>query len=103
MEELRLAGTTDSSSELTSKQSSVTFLGESPKIADIAPLPTGTASCIACPRILVKRTASSNAKAPAATKAEYSPRLCPATNAGSIEVSFCKERQTATLVVRSAG
>ena len=48
------------------------------------PCPTGTASCIACARKRTMGTASLNAITPAATKAEYSPKLCPATNCGNL-------------------
>ena len=53
----------------------------SPSTAAIAPRPTGTASCIACPRSRSIRAVSSSRIAPAAQSAEYSPSECPATNA----------------------
>ena len=49
----------------------------------MAPVPTGTASCMYRPRRRTMRTASAKAKVPAATCAEYSPRLCPATICGA--------------------
>src|SRR5882672_8147807 len=48
----------------------------------MAPVPGGTASCIACPRARTRRTASSSESASAATSAEYSPSEWPAANAG---------------------
>ncbi|MCY1306408.1 hypothetical protein D9M70_562690 [compost metagenome] len=47
------------------------------------PSPTGTASCMACARKRTSGTASANGITPAATSAEYSPRLWPATSAGA--------------------
>ena len=44
--------------------------------------PTGTASCMYWPRRRTVRTASASESAPAATSAEYSPRLWPATQSG---------------------
>ena len=59
------------------------YIAQLPPItAAIAPVPTGTASCMYWPRARTVRTASDKLKAPAATSAEYSPRLCPATNDG---------------------
>jgi hypothetical protein len=54
------------------------------------------------PRRPVTRSASSNDIAPAATHAEYSPRLCPATNAGS-KPAASTSRHAAMLCVSSAG
>ena len=51
-----------------------------PSSAVMAPLPTGTAACIAWPRSFRSRAASASEKAPAAASAEYSPSECPATN-----------------------
>src|SRR5436190_6738482 len=48
------------------------------------------------------RRASAKAKVPAATCAEYSPRLCPATNAGRIPRDS-SSRNAATLTARIAG
>ena len=39
----------------------------------IAPWPTGTAFCMACPRSFNKRAVSARLNAPAAARAEYSP------------------------------
>ena len=44
------------------------------------PIPTGTASCIARPRIRKRRAVSAIEIDPTAAKAEYSPKECPATN-----------------------
>ena len=43
--------------------------------AAIAPSPTGTAACIACPRSFRSRAVSASCKLPAAQSALYSPRL----------------------------
>ena len=56
----------------------------------MAPTPTGTASCMYLPRLRTVRTASAKFRVPAATWAEYSPRLWPATNAG-LESLFVKD------------
>ena len=53
-----------------------------PMIAAIAPVPTGTASCMNSPRLRTMRTASEKRTAPATTSAVYSPRLWPAASAG---------------------
>ena len=50
-----------------------------PSSAAMAPCPTGTAACIACPRIFRSRAASATLSAPAAASAEYSPSEWPAT------------------------
>src|SRR5208337_4358532 len=63
---------------------------------------TGTASCIYLPRLRTVRTASAKASVPAATCAEYSPRLCPATESGFRPFS-CNTRHAATEAVRMAG
>ncbi|MGC9913047.1 acyltransferase domain-containing protein, partial [Escherichia coli] len=44
-----------------------------PMIAAIAPVPSGTASCMNLPRISTRRTASAKSITPAQTSAEYSP------------------------------
>src|ERR1700759_5656230 len=54
-----------------------------PSSAAIAPTPTGTAFCIASPRVRHNRAASEIDKPPAAASAEYSPSECPATKAAS--------------------
>ena len=52
---------------------------ETPVRVRFAPSPTGTAACIARPRSLSSRAVVDRSSAPAAHKAVYSPRLCPAT------------------------
>ena len=52
-------------------------------MAAIAPVPTGTASCIACARKRTSGAASASVSAPAATSAVYSPSEWPASTAGS--------------------
>ena len=55
--------------------------------ATIFPLPAGAAVSMNSPRLATKATASSNERAPAATRAEYSPRERPATISGVIPFS----------------
>src|SRR5262245_22028973 len=71
-------------------------------MAAMAPVPTGTASCMYCPRRRTIRTASAKASAPATTRAEYSPRLWPAARAGTRPCS-AHAAAAATLAVRTAG
>ena len=54
------------------------------------------------PRRRTMRSASPNANVPAATFAEYSPRLCPATNAGA-SPRDARSRAAAVLTARIAG
>src|SRR5437762_10975993 len=54
------------------------------------------------PRLRTNCTASANFSAPAATSAEYSPRLCPATKSGTRPFS-ASTRNTATEQVKIAG
>ena len=79
----------------------------SPSIAAIAPSPTGTAFCIACPRTRNSRAASSMVRAPAAQSAEYSPSEWPATKAASrptsSPASLSSARSAARLVAIRAG
>ena len=49
----------------------------------MAPTPTGTAFCMARPRVRSRRAVSLMLRLPAAASAEYSPSECPATNAAS--------------------
>src|SRR5262245_30351334 len=49
----------------------------------MAPTPTGTAFCMASPRVRSSRAVSEMLKAPAAASAEYSPSEGPATKAAS--------------------
>src|SRR5262245_52589038 len=55
------------------------------------------------PRARTVRTASDKLNAPAATSAEYSPKLCPATNAGALTPASLNARNAATETVRIAG
>ena len=64
-------------------QARATPSASSPRIAAIAPSPTGTASCMYRPRRRTVRRASAKDSVPAATCAEYSPRLWPAANDGA--------------------
>src|SRR5438094_2761285 len=73
-----------------------------PMMAAIAPWPAGTASCMYCPRRRTATTASFRSIAPAATRAEYSPRLWPATHSARAPRA-CSARKAATLVARIAG
>src|SRR5271170_6334531 len=79
----------------------------SPRIAAMAPSPTGTAFCMAWPRIRSSRAASSIVSAPAAQSAEYSPSEWPAMNAASrattSPASLSSARKAARLVAISAG
>ena len=68
----------------------------------MAPAPTGTASCMYRPRFRTSAAASRNFIAPAATRAEYSPRLCPATKSGWIPFAS-RTRKTAVDIVSIAG
>jgi hypothetical protein len=68
----------------------------------MAPCPTGTASCMSCPRWRTVATASARDSVPAATSAEYSPRLCPATQSGRTPRAS-RTRKAATLTARMAG
>ena len=74
----------------------------SPMSAAMAPVPTGTASCMNSPRLRTSRTASAKPSAPETTRAEYSPRLCPAQRSGLIPRSV-STAAAATLAVRMAG
>ncbi len=72
----------------------------------IAPSPTGTARCIAWPRSFSSLAVSAKPIAPAAARAEYSPREWPATNAAfstPIPNSFSRVRITARLTAMRAG
>ena len=71
-------------------------------MAAIAPSPTGTASCMYRPRRFTVRSASAKDSVPAATCAEYSPRLWPAANAGAIPRETTS-LATAVLMARIAG
>mmetsp|Transcript_9440 Transcript_9440/g.15675 ORF Transcript_9440/g.15675 Transcript_9440/m.15675 type:complete len:265 (-) Transcript_9440:90-884(-) len=62
-----------------SAATAVTASKSRPNTAAIAPTPTGTASCIAVPRMRSKRAVSAMLRTPAAQSAEYSPSEWPAT------------------------
>src|SRR6266850_553001 len=83
-------------------QASATTACDNPMIAAIAPTPDGTASCIYVPRFRTSCTSSENFSDPAATSAEYSPRLWPATKSGAKPFS-ARTRCTATEQVKIAG
>ena len=68
----------------------------------MAPVPTGTASCMYRPRCDTMRNASAKPKVPAATCAEYSPSECPAAHAGA-RPRVSRTRYAAMLVARMAG
>ena len=73
----------------------------------MAPWPTGTAFCMAVPRIFSRRAVSATEKVPAAASAEYSPREWPATKAAldfrSKPPSARKTANTASEAVMMAG
>ncbi len=75
---LATAQTSPGTAASASRATAATAAASSPRNAAIAPSPTGTASCISSPRRRTSRSAASKSSAPAATRAEYSPRLCPA-------------------------
>ena len=97
----KLAGATISPL-LASSHACLTLLASKPSMAAIAPSPMGTASCIYLPRRFTIPSASANAIVPAATCAEYSPRLWPATHVG-VRPRSTNPRYIATLTVRMAG
>jgi hypothetical protein len=72
----------------------------------MAPSPTGTARCMAWPRSFSSLAVSARVMAPAAARAEYSPRLWPATKAARsmpMPNSFSSTRLTARLTAIRAG
>ncbi len=75
------ADTTAPVSAAARAQPSTTAAGSSPRMAAIAPAPTGTACCIACARKRTSGNASDSVSAPAATSAVYSPSEWPASAA----------------------
>ena len=70
----------------------MTAAASRPRIAAIAPVPTGTASCIAWARKRTSGSASAKLSAPAATSAVYSPSEWPATTSGAAFVSASQAR-----------
>ncbi|MBT9177555.1 MAG: hypothetical protein DDT20_01890 [Firmicutes bacterium] len=84
------------------RQACSTTAESKPITAATAPCPTGTAACISLPRSRTKQTALSKLKAPAATKAEYSPKERPTVAAG-VTPCLANTRSTAMLMVSTAG
>ncbi len=70
----------------------MTLAASIPRMAAMAPVPTGTASCMAWARKRTSGTACVNVRTPAATMAEYSPSEWPATAAGATPVSAIQTR-----------
>ena len=73
-------------------QAAVTASSSSPIMAAIAPIPAGTAPCISSERRITTRIASAKLIESAATSAEYSPRLWPATRSGVTPPAACQTR-----------
>ncbi len=72
----------------------------------MAPTPTGTASCIAWPRIRNRRAVSASSSEPTAQSAEYSPNEWPATKSAMSSIampSASNARSAAIEVAISAG
>ncbi|MDT4837787.1 hypothetical protein FQZ97_715290 [compost metagenome] len=67
-----------------------------PRIAAIAPTPTGTACCMACARKRTSGAACASVSTPDATSAEYSPSEWPATTDGVAPPSASQARHAAT-------
>ena len=65
-------------------------------MAAMAPVPTGTASCIVAARKRTSGAACASDSTPDATKALYSPKECPATAEGNAPPSERQTRQAAT-------
>ena len=76
-------------------QTSITVSSSRPEMAAMAPVPRGTASCIYLPLSATSPTASVKLMTPAQTRAEYSPRLCPAIYIGRAPPFSCQIRQAA--------
>ena len=93
--ELRFTASTTSPAA-ASAQTARTASSSSPRIAAIAPTPSGTAACMASARKRTSLIASAKPSAPAATSAAYSPRLWPASSAGAAPPAACHTRQAAT-------
>ena len=68
---------------VTSAQPAFTLAASMPRMAAIAPTPTGTACCIAWARKRTSGAACASVRTPEATRAEYSPSEWPATTDGS--------------------
>ena len=99
---LKLAAAT-TSSPAASAQACAICASSAPSTAAIAPVPSGTASCIRRPRSRTRPAASCSDSAPAQTRAEYSPRLWPASCAGIPPPAAIQARHTPTPAASSAG
>ena len=100
---LKLAGTTTRPVWVWAvRQAASTSAALTPRMAAMAPTPTGTATCMARPRSRTVATAAPKVRAPAATRALYSPREWPATKSG-LGRRAPKARTTMVLWVRMAG
>ncbi len=99
--------TSQTPSALASAASASTASSSSPRIAAMAPSPTGTAVCIAWPRRRKSRAASSIPRLSAAASAEYSPSEWPATqsqkSASRRPLRASRVRSAASEVAISAG
>ena len=99
--------TSHTSPSAAAAASAVALSISAPSSAHIAPTPTGTAACIACPRSLSSRAVSASENAPAAASAVYSPRLCPATQSplstSETPNSFSSTRRVAMALAMIAG
>ncbi len=78
---LSLATSQTSSAAAASAATASAAARSSPRSAAIAPTPSGTAFCMASPRMRRSRAASPIERLPAAASAEYSPSEWPATKA----------------------
>ena len=81
----------------------ITCSSNGPMIAAIAPSPCGTAFCISRPRSATSLIASWKSSTSAATRAAYSPRLCPASAYGLFIHISVMMRITATSAASMAG
>ncbi|MOA21722.1 hypothetical protein D3C78_1422290 [compost metagenome] len=69
----------------------------------MAPVPTGTASCMAWARRRTSGAAWASVSTPEATSAEYSPSECPARAAGWAPPSAHQTRHAATAATSITG
>ncbi len=99
--------TSQTSPSAAAAASAVALSRSAPSSAHIAPTPTGTAACIACPRSLSSRAVSASENAPTAHNAVYSPSECPATHSPLAAIdrpaSFSNTRSTAIALAMIAG
>ena len=82
-----------------SRQMSSRAASSIPKMAAMPPSVRSAAYCINRPRSLTRRAASAMFSAPAATRAVYSPRLCPATRV-ALGIPSCP--RTSSIALRQA-